>query len=410
MELGLDPLVVRDFGIALLIGALVGLEREKRKGQKGEIGIAGIRTFILFAQAGAVSAWLSRQQGSPWIFAVTVAAVTVLTTAGYLAQARTNPTSLGLTTEIAAVATCLLGGMVLFGYPSSRWRSPSSRRRCWPTNSRSINSSDRIGTDDLFAGVKLLIATFVILPLLPNRAVDPWGAINPYTLWWLVILISGLSLVGYVAVRWLGIARGTILTGASGGLVSSTAVTLAFSKRSREPGTTGSAEVSALAAGILLAWTVMFARVIIEVAVVFAPLLPRLVASFGVMGVTALAAAAVLYRRSLGPRLEPRAATPDVPLRNPFSLASAMQFATALRDRAAHRRACTATRTAGRTLSRGRARGAHRRGRHHPVHGVARPGRRRGLDSRWRHCHRRDQQHGRQGGPRRLARLARAAT
>ena len=82
--------------------------------------------------------------------------------------------------------------------------------------------------------IAMLIATFIALPLLPNEPIDPWGALNPYKLWLLVILISSLSLVGYVATRLLGSGRGALLTGLTGGLVSSTAVTLSFSKEARE--------------------------------------------------------------------------------------------------------------------------------------------------------------------------------
>ena len=81
---------------------------------------------------------------------------------------------------------------------------------------------EKLGWDDVYAGVRLLIATFIIaLPLLPNEPVDPWGALNPYKLWLLVILISSLSLVGYVLTRLLGPSRGVALTGLAGGLASS---------------------------------------------------------------------------------------------------------------------------------------------------------------------------------------------
>ena len=116
---------------------------------------------------------------------------------------------------------------------------------------------DKLGWDDVYAGLRLLIATFIALPLLPNRTIDPWGALNPYELWLLVILISSLSLVGYVLTRWLGPARGTALTGLTGGLVSSTAVTLSFAREARD----NAQNVAALACGILLAWAVMFFRV-----------------------------------------------------------------------------------------------------------------------------------------------------
>ena len=94
----------------------------------------------------------------------------------------------------------------------------------------------RLDREDVYAGVRLLAATFIVLPLLPDRTIDPWGALNPHKLWLLVLLISGLSLVGYVAMRLLGPNRGIPLTGLTGGLVSSTAVTLSFARQSREKG------------------------------------------------------------------------------------------------------------------------------------------------------------------------------
>jgi uncharacterized membrane protein (DUF4010 family) len=175
----------------------------------------------------------------------------------------------------------------------------------------------KLGWDDVFAGLRLLIATFVILPLLPDRPVDPWGALNPRSLWLLVILISSLSLVGYVATRWLGAGKGIALTGLTGGLVSSTAVTLSFARRSRTEQSSGTAQ--ALACGILLAWCIMFARVVVEVLVVNPGLVPRVLVPFAVMAGAAAVLAWLFFRRS--------AAGQDVPLQNPFSLTSAAKFA-----------------------------------------------------------------------------------
>jgi uncharacterized membrane protein (DUF4010 family) len=151
--------------------------------------------------------------------------------------------------------------------------------------------------------------------------VDPWGAIEPYSVWLLVILIAGLSLVGYVATRALGPRRGAAVTGLAGGLVSSTAVTLAFARTSRR-GEGGSE--AALASGLLLAWGIMFVRVIVEVAVVHPPLVAPLLIPLGAMGgVTLALAGAQVARGGRGTDTGPD----EVPLRNPFSLTSAIQFA-----------------------------------------------------------------------------------
>lgn len=320
MGSSIDLLLARDFAFALLIGALIGIEREKRKVAEHDHSIGGIRTFMLIAQAGAMAGWLSVKLATPWVFATVGLGVTAVVIAGYVVSVRSGASSLGLTTEIAAIVTFLLGGVCLAGQPALGvgLGIVTSAVLAWKQPIHGLIA--RIDTGDLYAGLKLAIASFVVLPLLPREPVDPWGALAPYELWLLVVLISGLSLVGYVAVRWLGPGRGTVLTGLFGGLVSSTAVTLSFARRSREDG----AGPAVLASGLLVAWAVMFVRVAVEVAVVHAPLLPPLLAPLCAMGAATLACAAWLYLRPAGP-VGP--AVVDVPLRNPFSLRAAVSFA-----------------------------------------------------------------------------------
>ena len=145
-------------------------------------------------------------------------------------------------------------------------------------------------------------------------------AIQPQALWTLVVLIAALSLVGYVATRMLGPSRGTAVTGLTGGLVSSTAVTLSFAKRSREE---GGGSVNALAAGLLLAWTVMSVRVVVLVSVVYAPLVRPLLVPFAAMTAATLVPVALLLRRK---GADPAEGARHVELRNPFSLTSAVKF------------------------------------------------------------------------------------
>lgn len=318
-------LLIRNFAIALFIGALVGIDREKKKAVDPEQGVGGIRTFILFAMAGAVSAWLSQQLDSPWVFIATVAGVAATVIVGYYVQFKQDIGAIGLTTEISAIVVCLLGGLTLFGYPGIAVALGIATSAILAFKEPIHGMVEKIGSDDLYAGLKLLIATFIVLPLLPNRPVDPLEAINPYRLWLLVILISGISLVGYVAVRALGNRRGTALTGIFGGLVSSTAVTLSFAKRSKEDrGGAGIGDV--LAAGILLAWVVMFARVVVLTAVVNAPLVPALLMRLGAMALVALAIGMFLFfRAARGSRSTSEKSA--VPLSNPFNLASAIRFA-----------------------------------------------------------------------------------
>jgi uncharacterized membrane protein (DUF4010 family) len=309
--------VIWDFATALLIGALIGVEREKRKSE-GLEGIGGLRTFILLALIGAVAGFLSRGDGVPWVLLAAFLPVSALVFAGSSLNSRAEDGTFGLTTEIAAVAVFLLAAMTMLGHRELAIGLGVVTAAALAYKQPLHGLVAKLGWDDVYAGVRLLVATFIILPLLPDRTLDPWEALNPYKLWLLVILISSLSLVGYVATRWLGAGRGTALTGITGGLVSSTAVTLSFARRSRDEPAAG----AALACGILLAWAVMFGRVLVLVLAVNAGLVYPLLPPFAAMGLLTLLAAWLLYRRG-GKATGPQ----DVPLRNPFSLTAAAKFA-----------------------------------------------------------------------------------
>jgi len=134
------PLV--EFSIALLIGALVGIERERKKVGDHADSLGGLRTFILFAEAGAISGWLSRELDSQWPFAVAALMVGALIVVGYFFTSHTNGDGLGMTTEIAAVVVYLLGGLVVFGY---RDLAVPTSNRCmdwWRSSVRTICSRD----------------------------------------------------------------------------------------------------------------------------------------------------------------------------------------------------------------------------------------------------------------------------
>jgi len=198
---------------------LIGIEREKRKAEEGKSGAAGLRTFTLLALFGAAAGYLTQITSSPWILAAALIIVGAFVVAGYFVAARADPQSTGLTTEVAALVVFLLGAMVMLGHGELAIALGVVTAAVLAYKQPLHGFVDKLGWDDVYAGVRLLIATFIALPLLPDRAIDPWGALNPYKLWLFVILISSLSLVGYVLTRWLGPTRGAALTGLAGGLV-----------------------------------------------------------------------------------------------------------------------------------------------------------------------------------------------
>jgi uncharacterized membrane protein (DUF4010 family) len=225
-----------------------------------------------------------------------------------------------MTTEIAAVIVFMLGAMVMVGYEPLAIGLGVITAAVLAYKQPLHGLVEKLGWDDIYAGMRLLIATFIALPLLPDQPIDPWGALNPYSLWLLVILISSLSLVGYVLTRALGPSRGVALTGLVGGLASSTAVTLSFAKQGRDT----PQMANALACGILISWAVMFVRVLVLVAVVNRGLLMPLLVPFVVMAVVVAGFAAWLYYSDSSARGEAKGA---LEVKNPFSLAAAAKFA-----------------------------------------------------------------------------------
>ncbi len=278
MNTEIDLSIIWDFAAALLIGALIGIEREKRGAEEGGGGIGGLRTFILVAMIGAVAGLLSRGSGLPWLLVAALLAVAALAFAGYIVVARIRPASLGLTTEIAALVVCLLGGLTMLGHRELATGLAVAAAAVLAYKQPLHGLVGKLRWDDVLACVRLLIATFIVLPLLPDRPVDPWQALNPYSLWLLVILISSLD------------------------------------------------AVAALASGILLAWTIMFGRIVVEVLVVNADLLGRVLIPFVTMGLVAAGFAWLFYHRSAG-RTAIRTEAGEDWLRNPFSITAAAKFA-----------------------------------------------------------------------------------
>ena len=314
------------FSIALFIGALIGLEREKKKTDEKRTGVGGIRTFTLFSMAGAIAAWLTMQTGISWVFVTAAICVTAVIIAGSTAFALQHPEAHGLRTEIAALVTFLLGATAVFGFPELSVALAITTSALLAFKRPLHELVGRVNQDDLYAALKLLIASFIVLPVLPNETIDPLGALNPYKMWVLVIIISALSLIGYATSRWLGERKAISLTGFFGGFVSSTAVSLEFAKRSKES-TPAPGWSDALAGGLLLSWFVMFARVIVIVGLTNTNLLPHLVPAVSAMGLASVALGLFFYRRAIRDTAGGHPTSSNVPMKNPFSIISASKFA-----------------------------------------------------------------------------------
>jgi len=298
------------FGLAILIGALIGLERE-RSGAR----IAGMRTFPLVSLLGAICGYLAELSGSLWTVAAGLLGVTALTVTGNLLQARRRPDP-GITTEIAILVTFGVGALVHYrqAYLAVAIALAATAILYFKPHLHAF--SRKVEQRDIYAVFQFGLVTFIVLPLLPNRDLGPFAALNPYHIWLMVVLISGMSLAGYVILKGVGRDWGGPVVGLLGGIVSSTATTLAFGRHARK-----NPEFSRTAAVVvILASTVVMVRVLVEVSVINPGLMRQVGAPVVGMFLAGLAAAFLAWRRS---RHE-ETALPEP--KNPAELTGAVTF------------------------------------------------------------------------------------
>jgi len=301
--------------VAGLVGLLIGLDRERAEARKSRAQFAGVRTFPLIALAGATPTLLLPEVG-PWVLIVSFLAVAAITVVAYV---RNSATSVGATTEMAALATFLLGVLAGLGHLVVAAAAGVAVAVLLVAKPRLEGFSQRLSSAELSAALELAVVSVIILPLLPNRGYGPWKVLNPFDIWLVVVLVSGLSFVGFVATRWFGDGRGILMAGAVGGLVSSTAITVAMANGSRE-----SARDAALrAAAAVLASAIMCLRVAAFAAMFNVKILVDLLPVVGVMTTTGIVSALWLKRQDATAR-RPEAATP---VGNPTHLTAAVVFA-----------------------------------------------------------------------------------
>jgi len=302
--------------VALLVGALIGLDRERSEARKPHQVFAGVRTFPLIALAGAIPMLVIDLTG-PALLVVSFLAVTVVALISYFRTSATG--DVGATTEMAAVATFLLGVLAGAGHLVVAGAAGVAIAVLLAAKPRIEAFYRALTSEELAATLELAVISVIILPLLPNRGYGPWEVLNPYDIWLIVVLVSALSFAGFVATRLLGDQRGLSIAAVVGALVSSTAVTMAMAERSR----TDSALATTAAAATVLASVVMGVRVAVLAAIVNVGILPRLLPVVGAMIGIGLVAAWVLAR-SAAPSSPGSTGTT---LSNPFSLTGAVSFA-----------------------------------------------------------------------------------
>lgn len=392
------------FGLVVLLGLLIGLEREKGSPENPH---TGVRDFVMFALLGGVSAFAADLYDSAWIVVAAFLAVVSLMLSGYWLSVRNGRDGdAGLTTEIAAILTFLTGVLVLNNATALAIALSITMLVVLSQKAALTRFSVNIRRFELEAALKLLVISFIVLPVLPNRSLDTFatapagtviavapaakgvtlkpqpgvdfqagmlvdlylpdegqigrlqvetatssqvtgrflgkdfaalktgievhsqiggrflgtvlGALRPYKIWLIVVLVSSVSFVGYVLIKLLGSGAGILLTGLVGGLASSTVTTLSFARRSKEIPQWS----RPFAAAVVLASAVMFPRLLLQIGIVNQALMKNIAVPVLVMGAAGLVMASFFF---FG-RSEENVEASELSVSNPFSLQSAITF------------------------------------------------------------------------------------
>ncbi|MDP1797302.1 MAG: DUF4010 domain-containing protein [Planctomycetaceae bacterium] len=308
-------LLFENLGIALLLGLLVGLQRERRN----QI-LAGLRTFPLITVLGTLSAVIdTERQAHGWIIAAGFLAVAAATIASNLLQIRGTAPDYGMTTVIAILVMYTVGAYLPNGHRMVAVAIGGGVAVLLEFKPELHGFVGRLGDVDLRAIMKFVLITCVVLPVLPNRTYDvpiPLDILNPFEIWLMIVLMVGISLGGYLAYKFFGRNTGILLGGLLGGLVSSTATTASFARHTRR--VPESTRVAALV--ILIATAVVYGRVLLEIGVVAPTLFTQMALPIVIPMVSCLLTALIIW-------IKVRSSSDEMPEQtNPAELKSAIIF------------------------------------------------------------------------------------
>jgi uncharacterized membrane protein (DUF4010 family) len=309
-------------GLALAIGFVIGLERgwRERDEEEGQ-RTAGLRTFTLTGLLGGVLGALSIG-GDRSLLAAAFAILGAVLGVFFWREGQKHE-DLSATTFVAALVTFALGAFAVLGDTTIAAGAAVATLLLLANKETLHGWLARITWPELRSGLLLAAMTFIALPLLPDRTIDPWQAINPHEIWLMTILIAAVSFAGYAAVKIAGPQRGLVLAATLGGLVASTAVTLSLARLARA----SAAHVRMLSGAILAAGAVMLLRVLAVVALLNSPLASALAPVLLAGAVASGLIAAVLVGRHVQ---QSAGQSSDLVMRNPFEISEVLRFGALL--------------------------------------------------------------------------------
>ncbi|EKO3407157.1 MgtC/SapB family protein [Vibrio fluvialis] len=313
--------VVWNLLVALLLGAIVGTQRGwvARNNVEGS-RVAGIRTFSLVGLYGGLSAILAAHY-SPLLLGFALLALVVLASIAFVLKQRKSQ-DISITGVVSLLVTFVLGSLAVSGEPVLAAAAAVITAVVLDNKKELHEALQKLQEYELDAALRLMLISVVMLPLLPNQSYGPWQALNPYEIWWMVVLIASISFLGYFAIKIGGAKRGVLFTSVFAGFSSSTALTLQFSNLSRDQPTIS----PLLASGILLCCGTMFPRLLIVASLINTELTPILWPVIVVMMIGLYIPAWFIWRSTDVDFNEDQSANH----RNPLALQSALWFGVIL--------------------------------------------------------------------------------
>ncbi len=308
--------VVKSLVVVIILGFVIGMQRSMTYLYKGEQPFAGSRTFALLALAGYVSGWL--QKYVPGFAVASLVVVGSLIALSYFMKVK-NAQKRGMTTQVAALVTFLLGLMVWFGLQNYAIFIGVVTVILLEIKPKLQKIEAHISSTDINAVVLLLAMSFVLLPILPDEMLGPYNLFNPYKTWLMAVIIATISFVGYIAIKVFGQKHGVFLTGAAGGLIASTAVTISLSKMFSKRFEL----VNNYAGGIAIACTFMYFRVLLEVFVIDSDLAGKLAPAFLGAAFSGLLFVYLMYKNSSSVEIDIQNSALT---KNPLQLSEAVKF------------------------------------------------------------------------------------
>ena len=304
--------IVAGLGIALGLGLIVGLQRESTASE-----LAGVRTFPLVTLLGSVCALLAQSAGG-WVLAAGLVGVAAATAMGNVARLRSSTPDSGITTEVALLLMYGLGAYTMGGNRAVAVVLGGTVAVLLHFKAELHGLVSRLGAAELRAVMQFVLLALVVLPVLPDATYGPYAVFNPREMWFMAVLIVGLSLAGYIALKFFGERAGIVAGGLLGGLISSTATTVSWSRLTR--GQPDASRAAALV--IVIASTVVYGRVLVEIGAIARPFLAAAWPPILVLAAAMAASAVVLWLQTRGEAAAPADSQQPASLKTAFSFAA----------------------------------------------------------------------------------------